>query len=108
MALPAASSKLTWDNVMTYRVNDKIFALVEAEGQAFWCKSTVEFQALLIGSDATRYFSPPYLGGRGWIGMRLQDADWNAVAAFVEESYCRVAPKKLAAQIQDRLERVAG
>jgi predicted DNA-binding protein (MmcQ/YjbR family) len=108
LTLPEASSRLTWGDVMTYRVKDKIFVLVETEGQAFWCKSTSEFQALLIGSDAERFFSPPYLGGRGWIGMRLAGADWNAVAALVEESYCRVAPKKLAVQVQGRLERVAG
>jgi predicted DNA-binding protein (MmcQ/YjbR family) len=92
---------------MTYRVKQKIFVLVEADGGAFWCKSTSEFQARLIDSDGERFFSPPYLGGRGWIGMHLKGADWNAVAALVEESYCRVAPKKLAAQVQGRLERVA-
>jgi len=43
---------------------------------------------------------PPYVGSKGWIGVRLDDKpDWNEVAALVKRSYLLTAPKKLAAQV---------
>jgi predicted DNA-binding protein (MmcQ/YjbR family) len=60
---------------------------------------------MLIAADPGRFFSPPYLGPKGWIGIRLNDeTDWDEVSDLIEESYCLIAPKRLAAQ----LERPAG
>lgn len=48
---------------------------------AVWCKSDAMTQALLIGRDPDRYFSPPYVGAGGWVGIHLDDdVDWDAVA----------------------------
>jgi predicted DNA-binding protein (MmcQ/YjbR family) len=105
LVLPEATEKLTWDDVPTFRVRDKIFALCENNHAAFWCKARTGFQELLVRSDETRYFVPPYLGGKGWVGVKLHGSpDWNAVAALVEESYRLVAPKRLAAQLEEALE----
>jgi predicted DNA-binding protein (MmcQ/YjbR family) len=105
LCLPEATEKLTWDDVPTFRVKDKIFALLESSHAAFWCKARAGFQELLVQSDEARYFVPPYLGGKGWVGMRLNDKpDWNAVAALIEESYRLVAPKRLALQLEDTIQ----
>ena len=43
---------------------------------------------------------PPYVGHKGWIGVRLDnDPDWDEVAALVRRSYRLTAPKRLAALV---------
>jgi hypothetical protein len=65
---------------------------------AIWCKAPPGAQGMLVESDPSRFFVPPYLGPRGWVGVRLEGkADWDAVAACVEESYRMTAPKRLLA-----------
>jgi hypothetical protein len=65
---------------------------------ALWCAAPPGVQATMIDEDAERFFSPPYVGGRGWLGVRLdRDPDWDEVAGIVTEAYRCVAPKKLAA-----------
>ncbi len=51
-----------------------------------------------MGSQPERYYVPPYVGNRGWVGVRLGGAvDWSQVADLVEESYRLTAPKRLLA-----------
>jgi predicted DNA-binding protein (MmcQ/YjbR family) len=105
LALPEATEKETWGEP-TFRVRDKIFATIWfADGRAsMCCKALPGTQEILVGSDAKRFFVPPYVGHRGWVGVRLDAAvDWGHVADMVEESYRMTAPKRLAALIdQDR------
>ena len=48
------------------------------------------------------YYVPPYIGPRGWFGMRLDQSvvDWTEVENIVMLSYCLVAPKKLARVVE--------
>jgi len=53
---------------------------------------------VLIGADPERFFSPPYVGPKGWVGMWLDNKpDWNEVATLIRRAYRLTAPKKLAA-----------
>ena len=36
-----------------------------------WCKAPPGSQQILIGADPERFFFPPYVGPKGWVGMRL-------------------------------------
>jgi phosphoribosylglycinamide formyltransferase-1 len=56
---------------------------------------------VLLASDQTRFYSPAYIGPRGWVGLRLDigKIDWTEVADFVTESYRLAAPKRLAAKV---------
>ena len=48
-----------------------------------------------------RYFAPPYLGPKGWVGIRLNNnPDWTLVQSLIEDSYRLTAPKRLAAQVE--------
>ena len=68
------------------------------------CKAPVGAQEVLVGADPARFFVPPYVGHKGWIGIRLDHRpDWDEVAVVVRRSYRLIAPKKLAALIQDDL-----
>jgi hypothetical protein len=57
-------------------------------------------QAALVGANPERFFVPPYVGPKGWIGIELEGGpDWDEVADLIEESYRMTAPKRLAAQL---------
>lgn len=62
---------------------------------ALWIKSDHDGQAHYLAMDPETFFVPPYLGPRGWIGMRLdRDPDWEMVAGLLEDGYRSVAPKR--------------
>jgi hypothetical protein len=63
-----------------------------------WCKAPEGSQAMLVEADPGRFFVPPYVGSKGWVGMRLDTSpDWDEVARLIRRSYRLIAPKKLAA-----------
>jgi hypothetical protein len=67
---------------------------------AFWCAALAGAQELLLALDPQRYFRPPYVGGRGWIGVYLDvPQDWDEIAHLVAEAYRAVAPKWLLARL---------
>lgn len=103
LAFPETGEKLTWEDTPTFRVRDKIFAMFaedrrDGSSLAIWCKAPPGAQEALVGSDPARYFRPPYVGPKGWIGVRLDGAiDWAEVAEHIAESYGMTAPKRLRA-----------
>lgn len=101
LALPEATERETWE-APTYRVRDKIFAMERRrDGRvSLWCKAPPGSQAILVGADPELFFAPPYVGPKGWIGMRLdRDPDWAEVSLLVTRSYRMTAPKRLAARL---------
>jgi predicted DNA-binding protein (MmcQ/YjbR family) len=99
LALPEAVERETW-NEATFRVREKIFAMhVRDDGEgrpALWCKAPAGNQTHLIEADAARFFVPPYVGHKGWIGMWLdRRVDWREVTVVVERSYRLTAPRRL-------------
>lgn len=63
---------------------------------AFWCAAPPGAQEELVAADPERFFRPPYVGGRGWLGVRLdRDPDWDEIAEIVRDAYREVAPRKL-------------
>lgn len=83
----------------TYRIAGKIFAMDRSVdgGVTVWCKVPAGSQALLIETAPQLFFAPPYVGPKGWIGMRLDGrTDWNEVTKLLKQSYRLIAPRKLA------------
>jgi hypothetical protein len=63
-----------------------------------WCAAAPGAQEALISAGRGRIFRPPYVGHRGWIGVRLDGrVDWDEVAGLCEEAYRAVAPRRLVA-----------
>ena len=61
-----------------------------------WCAAPPGHQELLAGADPARFFRPPYVGHRGWLGVRLDgEVDWEELAGIVEDAFATVAPKRL-------------
>ena len=58
-----------------------------------WCAAPAGAQQELIASDPAAFFRPPYVGGRGWLGIRLDlPIDWDEIAELCEDAYRVVAP----------------
>ncbi|MCC6756073.1 MAG: MmcQ/YjbR family DNA-binding protein [Solirubrobacterales bacterium] len=101
LALPEAAEQETWESA-TFRVRGKIFAMTSGDEtrSEVWCKAGLGVQAMLIAADARRFFSPPYVGPKGWIGIRFDnDTAWEDVRDLIAESFRLVAPKRLVAQL---------
>lgn len=65
-----------------------------------WCPAPPGVQAELVEQEPDRFFVPPYVGHRGWIGVQLDiDPDWDEVAAILDDAYRLVAPKTLIKQL---------
>ncbi len=69
-------------------------------GIALWCKAPDGVQAEVVDREPERFFIPPYVGHRGWIGLRLDiDLDWDEVDFILRDAYRLVAPKKLVKEL---------
>jgi predicted DNA-binding protein (MmcQ/YjbR family) len=107
LRLPEASEKEAWGDP-TWRVRDRIFAMQKgnyAGGRpSLWLKVPDGFQSVLVESDPKRFFVPPYVGHKGWIGVYLDDKriDWDEIGSLVQQSYRLIAPKRLAAKVEDK------
>ncbi len=65
---------------------------------AIWCAAPDGVQAMLAHADPGKFFVPPYVGHRGWLGVRLdKGVDWNELAGIAEDAFAEVAPAKLVA-----------
>ena len=70
---------------------------------ALWCACPPGMREGLLKAEPEQYFVPPYVGFRGWIGVRLdRSPDWDAVERVIRDAYVAVAPKGLVAAFLDR------
>ena len=68
---------------------------------AFWCAAPEGAQEILVGADPQRFFRPPYVGVRGWLGVYLDvPQEWDALELLVRDAYLTVAPRKLALLVE--------
>ena len=68
---------------------------------AIWCAAPEGVQAEMLQTEPDRFFRPPYVGHRGWLGVKLRTVDEAELTAVVREAYRTVAPKGLLAQLGD-------
>jgi hypothetical protein len=65
---------------------------------AIWCAAPPGAQVEAVHEEPERFFVPPYVGGRGWLGVRLdRTPDWVELDGIVRDAYRQVAPKSLVA-----------
>ena len=104
LALPETTERISHGEP-TWFVRDKKTFVTYADHHhddilAFWCAAPEGVQGMLVESDPERFFVPPYVGHRGWLGVRLDvDGDWDEVADVVEDAYRVIAPKKLVVEL---------
>ncbi len=94
MALPGATEKMSHGAVSFFA--GKQFAAVRAGGHhgdprpQLWCPAPPGVQAELVEDDPARFFVPPYVGGRGWIGLVLDDVDDDELTQILTEAHATV------------------
>jgi hypothetical protein len=101
LRFPAAEEKLS-HGAPSFHVRGKMFLTFvddhHADGRlAVWCKSSHEEQRGLVARNPARFFVPPYVGVKGWVGVNVDErnADFVELAILVEEAWRGVAPPRL-------------
>ena len=101
LGLPETSERLS-HGAPTFFVRGKhvfLMVLTDHHGDerfAIWCPAPEGMQGMLVEAEPERFFVPPYVGHRGWLGVRLdRGLDWNELAGIIEDAYAEVAPPKL-------------
>jgi hypothetical protein len=104
LALPEVTERLSHGEPTWFVQGKKTFVMFanhhHDDRLAFWCAAPDGAQEMLVGADPERFFVPPYVGHRGWLGVYLDvEVDWDQIADLVVDAYRRVAPKKLVAAL---------
>lgn len=104
LALPEASERLSHGEPTWFVRDKRAFAMYadhhHDDRLGFWCAAVLDSQQALVQDDPQRFFVPPYVGVRGWVGVRLDvPVDWDLVVDLVEDGYRLVAPRRLVAEL---------
>ncbi len=104
LALPEVTERLSHGEPTWFVQGKKTFVTSSNHHHddrvAFWCAASDGAQETLVTEDPERFFVPPYVGHRGWLGVYLDvPVDWDQVADLVVDAYRRVAPRKLVAAL---------
>jgi hypothetical protein len=106
LGLPEVSERLSHGAPTFFVRGKKAFLMVltnhHGDGRfAIWCAAPTGMQSMLVDADGERFFVPPYVGHRGWLGVRLdRGLHWDEFAGIAEDAYAEVAPPKLVAAAQ--------
>ncbi len=101
LGLPETSERLSHGAPTFFVRGKKAFLMVmtdhHGDGRfAVWCAAPTGMQSMLVDADHERFFVPPYVGHRGWLGVRLdRGLHWDELTGIAEDAYAEVAPRKL-------------
>jgi len=99
-ALPGTAEKVSHGEP-TFWVNGKMFAMLDnhhhgAPHVGVWLAMPLGAQEALVYAEPKRFYVPPYVGKRGWVGMRLDARpSWKKVEQVIREAYAFVARTRL-------------
>jgi hypothetical protein len=104
MALPETVEKISHGEP-TFFVRKKVFAMCSNnhhnDGRvAVVLPAAIGLQAALIEASPRKFYKPPYVGVRGWIGVELNRVDDEELAFHIHEAWRLIAPEKLQATAQ--------
>jgi hypothetical protein len=101
LAFPEVFEKEAWGEC-TFRVaGGSMFAMTDnnhhSSGHvAVWVKAPAMVQEILVNSDPKRFFIPPYMGKKGWVGVRIDyKVKWDQTTAILKDGYLMSVPKKI-------------
>jgi hypothetical protein len=104
LALPGVSERLSHGSPAFYA--GKQFVMLWPEGHHdhhfphLWCAAPPGAQEALVAAAPDRFFRPPYVGSRGWLGVRLDaGVDEDELEVICEDAFRTVAPRRLLAAL---------
>ena len=100
LTMPEATERLSHGEPTWFVGGKKVFVTYadhhHDDRVAFWCAAPPGVQEHKITTAPVRFFRPPYVGHRGWLGVYLDvPVDWDEIAEVVEDAYRVVAPQRL-------------
>jgi len=99
LALPG-----TWEKVShgepTWFVGKKVFAMFSNNHHddghvAVTVPAAIGVQEMLIKKSPGKFYRPPYVGVRGWIGIEVDRVSDKELSLHILEAWRLIAPKKL-------------
>ena len=109
LALPHVTERLS-HGTPTFFVRDRtafVYAWVDGHHDHtfphLWCAAGPGVQEVLTRAAPDYFFRPPYVGHRGWVGIRLDGGvGWDEVGEVCEDGFRAVAPRRLVAELDGR------
>jgi hypothetical protein len=103
-ALPGVTERLSHGEPTWFVGGKKTFVMYadhhHDDRLGFWCAAPPGVQEELVGAEPGKFFRPPYVGHRGWLGVYLDvPVDWAEIGEIVEDAYRVIAPKRLVAEL---------
>ena len=99
LALPDATEKLSHGEPAFF-VKKKLFAMIDNNHHdsghvALWCNAPSGAQESLVEGDPKHFFRPPYVGVKGWLGVRLDTAlPWPVIADLLQQAHATTSRKR--------------
>jgi hypothetical protein len=92
MGLPGVTEKLSHGEPAFF-VRGRMFVMIDnhhhgSEHVSIWCNAPGGAQESLVEGDPRHFFRPPYVGVKGWLGVRLDTGlAWGTVADLVRQAH---------------------
>jgi hypothetical protein len=99
LSLPGTWEKLSHGEP-TWFAGQKVFAMFSnnhhGDGHvAVMVPAAIGIQEMLIKKSPRKFYSPPYVGCRGWIGIEVDRVGDKELSLHIKEAWQLIAPKKL-------------
>ncbi|HVV84435.1 MAG TPA: MmcQ/YjbR family DNA-binding protein [Kofleriaceae bacterium] len=98
LGLPDTTEVLAWGEP-TWRVAGRLFAMFDTHHHgnphlSVWIPAAPGAQAGLIEADPARFWRPPYVGGKGWVAIVVDDPapPWEMIASLIAQAHRLIAP----------------
>ena len=109
LAIPGATERISHGEAAWFVRDKRQFATMSDHHHddrvAVWAAAPLGLTETLVESRPDRFFAPPYVGTRGWLGIWLDGAspiDWDEVAALLRDAFTTVAGTTTARRARPR------
>jgi len=99
LGLPGAWEKISHGEP-TWFVGKKVFAMFSNNHHndghvAVTVPAEIGIQEMLIKKSRKKFYRPPYVGVRGWVGIELAEVTDKELSLHLKQAWQLIAPKKL-------------
>ena len=106
LALPGAWEKISHGEP-TWFVGKKVFAMFSnnhhGDGHiAVTVPAAIGIQEVLIKKSPKKFYRPPYVGVRGWVGIEVAGVSDKELMQHLREAWKLIAPRKLVSQLNSK------
>jgi hypothetical protein len=98
LALQGTTEKLS-HGAPTFFANKKVYTTFvnnhHNDGHvAVWIPTLPGYQAALIDAEPKKFYKPPYVGVKGWVGVELDRVDDEELASHILQAWQLITAKK--------------